>query len=243
MASFSSFKEACQGVLFFHGQEFFFLVGGRGEKSSIDYREECLLCLHYIKVTFKLGKHICRYFLVICHSPCSNLHFSLPEIKHFWCLNTTTNLLKSCLEWPLGSDIHSSTSCRFLIVFLIWITFCSRKGFVNTFSQIVVSFVQARCCDTIPPSPGTEVWVSSQEANLFFFLSCVAYRNQPRCEWWLCSLTALKSTGRESVSRLSQTISFVVKDYFFWGDSARCDFSHLKSPGRNKCMQVFEKTQ
>lgn len=156
---------------------------------------------------------------------CSILCFSVPETNHLWCLETTANALDSCLEWPLGSDITSLTLYRFPYPFML------RLWNVPLFSSATLnhllfqegihkciflhwgSFLLARCCGWILPSPQTRVWLSSEETKLFSSYQVWLIEIRPSVGWLLCSLTALKSQGRNLPSIVSDN-PFCTKRWF-----------------------------
>lgn len=99
-------------------------------------------------------------------------------------------------------------------------------------------FLLARCCGNTPSSPGTEIWMSSEEVHLFAFI-IVAYGINPIALF----SDRLKWQRRESVRGLSQKIPFVVRLFFPpLGNSIKWDFNHLKSSLPNKWVWVSEKT-
>ena len=87
--------------------------------------------------------------------------------------NTTLLMLKynhkltEVLSWMTSRSWHSFTVDFLLRFFLNYLPF--PEGRPKCIFWNCGSFVQARCCDTIPLSPGTEVRLWSQEANLFSF--------------------------------------------------------------------------
>lgn len=156
---------------------------------------------------------------------CSILCFSVPETNRFWCLKTTANALDSCLQWPLGSDIS------LLILYIFPYPFMVRLWNVPLFSSATLnrllfqegihkciflhwgSFLLARCCGWILPSPRTRVWLSSEEAKLFSSYQMWLIEIRPSVGWLLCSLTALKSQGGNLPSIVSDN-PFCTKRWF-----------------------------